>query len=614
MFRDNALNLGSWVARALALTSLLAGVSLASVPKTYDAPEDWEQGEFFNVIQLAGSLKLVDSTEVQTFPTIWPANAGEDTVSKVDTDTCKEVGRYRTWFDIGTHSPWAGPAPSRTAVAANGDVIVVNRMFSGGTRNITVMRISINDVGCVDRNGNGKIDTATDLDLDGNVTGTEILPCLDDGGGYAGATGTAGNGQPELDEFRDERIKWFVQIPGTFNAIGRSCAIDPKGRIWVGGFNARSYWVLDQNTGAVLKGPISSGNCSNYGAVVNSAGMLYGATLTGCIVQIDTNTDTFVRTIGVRDTYGISIDNARKRVYFGDPRGFAYGQLDFPANTISYPASGTTSYGVGNMSNGDILVHGAIPSAATHKANGGTAGSRLGITRWRPDASLIFSGSNHAGLGGGSRGIGSDSKGNIWTVDLNTHSVQQFDGTDGCGVCTRAIGTSPYTYSDFTGNAFLTTNVIGTWSVTYDDIFRGTTDCALSWDTTGSPAGSSVKLEIAGSDTPGVPGPFVDASNGVSLGDSVEGSYLFIKVTMQADPDGDSPCVNSLTLTCFPQRGDFNGDKCIDRSDLLLLLKAMRSGGPLDPFDVTGDGQLNILDARRLVVMFCNPGGAPCGP
>src|SRR5688572_1625164 len=50
---------------------------------------------------------------------IWIANSSEGTVSKIDTVSLVEVGRYRTHPDFGD--------PSRTSVSLNGDVAVANR-------------------------------------------------------------------------------------------------------------------------------------------------------------------------------------------------------------------------------------------------------------------------------------------------------------------------------------------------------------------------------------------------------------------------------------------------------------------------------------------------------
>jgi len=59
--------------------------------------------------------------------------------------------------------------------------------------------------------------------------------------------------------------------------------------------------------------------------------------------------------------------------------------------------------------------------------------------------------------------------------------------------------------------------------------------------------------------------------------------------------------------------GDFNNDSCVDRTDLDILLARIRSSGPHSVwFDINEDGEVNIADARKLVLLFSNPRGATC--
>ncbi|MEM6995964.1 MAG: hypothetical protein AAF721_35985 [Myxococcota bacterium] len=83
------------------------------------------------------------------FSFIWVANSGEATVSKIDTVTLEEVGRYRT-------HPVQGD-PSRTSVSLNGDVAIANR--NGG-----LVKFYANPAHCVDRNNDGQIQTSSGAD------------------------------------------------------------------------------------------------------------------------------------------------------------------------------------------------------------------------------------------------------------------------------------------------------------------------------------------------------------------------------------------------------------------------------------------------------------------
>jgi len=78
---------------------------------------------------------------------IWIANSSQNTVSKINTQTLEEEGRYYTRPDLSG-------SPSRTSVNLNGDVAVANR--SGG-----LTKFSANVEDCIDANGSGAVETST---------------------------------------------------------------------------------------------------------------------------------------------------------------------------------------------------------------------------------------------------------------------------------------------------------------------------------------------------------------------------------------------------------------------------------------------------------------------
>jgi streptogramin lyase len=82
-----------------------------------------------------------------TFSYIWIANSGQGTVSKINTETLVEEGRYLVRAD-------AAGSPSRTSVNLNGDVGVANRL--GG-----VTKIWANPSDCSESNGTPGIQSST---------------------------------------------------------------------------------------------------------------------------------------------------------------------------------------------------------------------------------------------------------------------------------------------------------------------------------------------------------------------------------------------------------------------------------------------------------------------
>ena len=82
------------------------------------------------------------------FSYIWIANSAEGTISKIDTQTLQEMGRYIV-------RPDSQGSPSRTSVNLSGDVAVANRI--GG-----ITKVYADPEDCQDSNGMPGIQTSTD--------------------------------------------------------------------------------------------------------------------------------------------------------------------------------------------------------------------------------------------------------------------------------------------------------------------------------------------------------------------------------------------------------------------------------------------------------------------
>jgi hypothetical protein len=93
---------------------------------------------------------------------IWIANSSEHTVSKINTRTLVEEGRYRT-------RPDGSGNPSRTSVSIDGKAMAIANRFSGLTK-----IWALSDF-CEDKNGNGQIDTSNGP---GNVLAFDAEECI----------------------------------------------------------------------------------------------------------------------------------------------------------------------------------------------------------------------------------------------------------------------------------------------------------------------------------------------------------------------------------------------------------------------------------------------------
>lgn len=424
-----------------------------------------------------GGLVLDASATVNDF--LWIPNTGESSMSKWDPVTNTEVARYRVGLASGEcvgsccHSNGCN-MPSRVVVDGSGDAYVANRGF--GMQG-TVTKIAANIDDCVDRNGNGMIDTSTSS--------------------TAMAYGA------------DECILFHAPV-GASNALLRAIAIDagdaahPEGYPWVGGYNSRQFWKLDPDTGAVIDGPIGV-SFAPYGAVVLGDGTLYASGLsTTTLAVIDTTvaaptatTITVPRPPGAPDWlhYGMTAD-ANGRLWFSNGRGI---QGYDPATNLSTASpiaaggdrlfSGVTVDGVGRVwtainSNpmqlmywdaDDFVPNGLIPLSETT-----TLTMPAGYTQ--------------------ASAVGADSNNIIWFTNSGSPTAL-FRVDPDTGVVTTSTGLNRvYSYSDFTGGVRRTVIATGTYDETFDGLCTNPV-----WDSVvhdiDTPAGTSVEFVGRTADT-----------------------------------------------------------------------------------------------------------------
>ena len=183
------------------------------VTRTYTTSADFAEGTSINLTDTPpDQLRLDDTTEAFEF--IWIAASNRGTVVKIDTATGTVLGEF-----------WSAPQnrakdPSRTTVDHNGNVWVGNRAETSGVGGVakgSVLQIGLAENGqCVDRNGNGVIDTSTGL---GDIKPwPNAAPSPDNDGGVQTAT--------------DECILTYVRTNGV--AI-RQVSVDADNHVWVGG-------------------------------------------------------------------------------------------------------------------------------------------------------------------------------------------------------------------------------------------------------------------------------------------------------------------------------------------------------------------------------------------
>lgn len=385
---------------------------------TTDSPSGTSDGPKFDLGVTPDAGENCNGKGEYDFSYIWIANSNEGTVSKINTVTGVEEGRY--WTD-----PGMGPgSPSRTSVNLQGDVAVSNRDPGG------VTRIAAN-ANCVDTNGNGTIETST-------------------GPGDVLAWGS------------DECVMWHVDVPSPQynhgprptaweggNVSKETCQLVDTPRLWIGYKDAAGHGIflrLDGDDGSTLDMVDAgvwglAGDYGPYGGAVNAEGDLVA---TGLNVDPTVHIDS--QTLAVTDLgpaggckYGMGLDQ-NGDVWVGGC--FGEGVYHYRFATASWSTitnlGGTRVNGVQVDRDGNVWGAGGSPCRVVQI----DAATEAVI---RNDIAV-------PGCGSDPRGISIDRDGYVWLVDMTSNQAFKIHPTTYDTEITVAGLVYPYTYSDMTGS------------------------------------------------------------------------------------------------------------------------------------------------------------------
>ncbi|MBX7078520.1 MAG: hypothetical protein K1X88_04965 [Nannocystaceae bacterium] len=354
------------------------------------------------------------------FSYIWIANSTEGTVSKIDTQTAVELGRYRTGADALTD-------PSRTSVNLDGDVVVVNR--HGGA-----VKIGAIEERCVDRDGNGIIDTSTGpADIkpwgeDECVLWSVELPFFpDDEGG---------------NRWGPRPVAWDGGTPDPDDSCRRTDA-----RVWVGWYtgidtNTGEFRRLDGATGTTLDtvvvpdwAQIPLPQVRPYGGATDVSGNFWVLGKNNQLVRIDGTTLDYEQHYAPQwvDFYGLALDQE------GEPWiGGCDGDV--------YHFDGDSFESVGG------IMGCARGLAVDDQGRAWIAGNdpcRLSLvdteTTTLLDDAIALPGCIEP------VGVSIDVQGYVWVVDNPANMAFKVDPDTHAVVATVGGLVGPYTYSDMTG-------------------------------------------------------------------------------------------------------------------------------------------------------------------
>ena len=287
---------------------------------------------------------------------IWIASQDTSDISKVDTLTLTELARYRTGGS-------GNESPSRTAVSADGRYVVVNNRQTGRS---TMIAANVED--CVDKNGNGQIDTSQNKNnllafgADECVIWSITLPFLGQWQhGPRGVTWTPGTWSYEECKYVDPKV-WLgymsnaggstvhlIRVDGDTGIIEQTipvpgwngsdfapygAALDPQFRPWFSSLRGEFVRVnTDQNPITVTR-YTPPGNVQSYGFTVDRDGNPWFGGNCGPVTAFDVKTQTYINVQGTQGGCwrGVAGDDNYLWAANNSPCGFS--QIDLDTRTL----------------------------------------------------------------------------------------------------------------------------------------------------------------------------------------------------------------------------------------------------------------------------------------
>jgi streptogramin lyase len=494
----------------------------APAHRTYTLDADFDEGTPIWIEHETVHDQLQLSKNVTALPFIWVPN-NEGTVSKINTNTGKEIGRY--WVSDGIDS-----SPSRTTVDLLGGCWI------GCRQRGTVVKIGLFEAGqWIDRNLDGICQTSQDTNADGNITGSEILPW----------------GQDECVLYEVVLVPLFegVYVPGTYGGpydydywgvSPRGLAIDASNNLWAGTFSTSKYYYVDGATGVIIRS-VDVAPHNAYGAVIDENGILWSAegpkfsgNQPNVLLRFDPSTNA-TSSVDIGHTcYGLGLDYNHHLWVSSYWRG-QLSRIDISADPPTFVTYNTPeqieSRGVAATSDNSIWV--ANTGADT-------------VTRYDNSGNLL---ATITGLNGPT-GVSVDANGKVWATDLYDEYLHRIDpASNTIDLSKQIIGSGGhYTYSDMTGIVLRSiTTKIGTWTVVFDSTTENTPWGTISWNSS-EPEGTSITVKVRSSNDTTNWSTWESAANGVRLSSTPDARYLQIETTFQIISGTVSPILYDLTV------------------------------------------------------------------
>lgn len=613
------------------LSSLLwawPGLSLAQeltgpAQRTFTTDSDFRLGTFDATRAGAPDTdQLRIDTGASVPPYAWVANLNAGVITKLDTRTGRQVARYDSVLTVN----WDGSAPAvrpprdscnypaAVAVDAQGNSFVLNRGNCSGT-SAALTRYAGSLAACVDRNGNGRIDTSGDANGSGSV----------DLGDPAEFLGQA-----------DECILWTK----TFAAAGdpaRALVVDADQHVWVAGFSSSKLYRLNGQTGAVLQVvdlQAETGVATSIQSLaIGPGGYLYtsdGSTQQ-LIRKIDPSAPAGSRVVDTVTspvpTSGLVVDRSGK-VWLGADSDSAAGvvRVDFTAHTAQVVGGGGGCSG---------RTHGVAVDAA----------GDIWAACWTANR-LLRVGSDGAfkatwAVGSRPEGVSVAADGKIWTFLSGTDAAALVNPAGGA-VMFYGPGGASFSTGDMTGYHHQRFTLRqGSWRAVHDGGTAGKSWGMVTWNLEPqgtAPLGTRITVSLRAADNREALAsqPFAPMVNGQAF-TGIRGRYVEVLATLRAVNYSADPVLSDVALylgnnppvascqdqsvcavggTCTAPANVNNGSSDPDGDALTLTqLPAGPYGLGQQPVRLSvTDGQETDSCTASVRVRDCEPPSITCGP
>ena len=384
-------------------TATSVGSASATTTGTSGTPPKFDLGTFPDAGQGCGGGGGGGDPE---FSYIWIANSSQGTVSKIDTQTMQELGRYVV-------RPDGGGSPSRTSVSLSGNVAVASRL--GG---ITKIYARVED--CVESNGMPGIQTAADA----NFLPWGVEECI--------AWHTPFN----VPSPTQRPVAW---APGTLDP--QTCEYENE-MVWtaIGQNNVPNSLVVyrlrgdDGSIDAMIPMPdVPIGYFGAYGGAVNADGDFWFVNYDGnprYMVRVDYDNLTYEKILvptNIRP-YGFTVDS-KGRPWIGS---FVDKSARYDPATMTWDQFPALGYGIQEDAQGRMwMADYALPGVRAIDSDTLALGVQVPLPASTP------------------KGVSIDFYGNVWVVDMGKSAFRVDPDTLTFQTFDQLIG--PYTYSDMTG-------------------------------------------------------------------------------------------------------------------------------------------------------------------